>query len=235
MCTLPSSVIALPSRSPGECGECEHAGAGTTLAHAEISAYNRVRVPPGAVSRDESLSSGGVSTRRSGGVCAGVRRLGGSARARRSPTRPAPRPPSGPTGSDSTYGEGSRVSRRPVPSPGHHEVHRRAHEQDDRHPHPPAQAEHVVELDGVDPQRLDPAATGGVDHHVEREHPAVAELVAAVEVEQQGDAGEVPQRLVEERRVEGRAQPGSSCRSGQCRGRSPGPTAAWSVGRRAPG
>ena len=77
-------------------------------------------------------------------------------------------------------------------------------EQHDRGPHVEPQPEHVVHLDVVDAEVLDPAAAGGVEHDVERGDPAVAEAEAPVQPDQHGEGGQVPQALVEERRVEGR-------------------------------
>ena len=76
------------------------------------------------------------------------------------------------------------------------------HEQHDRGPHVEAQAQHVVHLDVVDAQVLDPAPPGGVEHDVERGDATVAQLEPAVEPDQQRERREVPQALVEERRVE---------------------------------
>jgi hypothetical protein len=85
----------------------------------------------------------------------------------------------------------------------HHEVHRRQAEQDDGGPDVEAQAEDVLVLHVVDPQHLDPAAAGGVGHHVQRHHPPVPEPEAAVGPQHEAEGAEVPQALVEERRLEG--------------------------------
>ncbi len=56
----------------------------------------------------------------------------------------------------------------------------------------------------VDAHGLDPAAAQGVEHHVQREDPAVGELEPPVEPDQQQRGADVPQRLVQEGRVERR-------------------------------
>jgi len=56
----------------------------------------------------------------------------------------------------------------------------------------------------VDPQRLDPGAADGVGGDVERERPAGAESVAALGPEHQTSDPQVPDRLVEKRRLVGR-------------------------------
>ena len=64
--------------------------------------------------------------------------------------------------------------------------------------------EDVLVLDVVDAQRLDPAAAGGVGHHVERDHPAVAELRNRRSAQiTKPNAPRSQMRLVEERRLEG--------------------------------
>ena len=221
------------ARGPrGKCGECEHAGAGTTLAHAEISAYMRVILHPVAVSRDEFLTQAAFEW--------DLPALHPAPRPP-CPRRLARHPPCGPSASVGGQPVPRRTARargcsadgadarppRSTPPP-------RTNRMIDIHT-PHRRPEHVVELDGVDPEALDPAASGGVDHHVDREHAPEAELEATVEVDQQRDArrGSTGPRRGTSGGTWSRS--GSSARSASARGRSPAPTAAWSGGRRAPG
>ena len=68
----------------------------------------------------------------------------------------------------------------------------------------PAERAELVGL--VDAQALDPEAPDAVAEHVDRQQLAAGPLVPLVEPEDQSDEAEVPQRLVEERRVERRAR-----------------------------
>jgi hypothetical protein len=90
----------------------------------------------------------------------------------------------------------------PTALAGPDEVRRGADEQHDRGPHVEAQAERVVQLDGVDAEHLDPTAAQGVAHHVQGQDTAGAEPVPAVEPDDDGEGEHVPDELAEERRVE---------------------------------
>ena len=75
-------------------------------------------------------------------------------------------------------------------------------EEDQRDPGVDAQAGDVVGR--VDPERLEVEAEAGVERDVEREERRRPEAEATVEDQQQPGGEEVPERLVEERRVERR-------------------------------
>ncbi len=77
-----------------------------------------------------------------------------------------------------------------------------ADDQGDRHPLVPPQAAQLV--GGVDAQALDPEPADAVAEHVHRQQTTAGRPVAPVDPQQQAAQGEVPQRLVEERRVERR-------------------------------
>src|SRR2546430_1970975 len=79
------------------------------------------------------------------------------------------------------------------------EVEQRAEEDRDRHPVVQAHTEEVVRV--VHPQRLDPEPADRVRHHVQRERPAPAEPVPAVQPPDQPGDADAPKRLVEERGV----------------------------------
>src|SRR5680860_54577 len=90
-----------------------------------------------------------------------------------------------------------------VPLGGPDEERDGSQEHDDRDPHVQPQAEHVACLHVVDAQMLDPSTPGRVARDIERERPTVAELEPAVGPDHQTGDAEVPDELVEERRVEG--------------------------------
>src|SRR5947209_19487149 len=130
----------------------------TSLAHAERSAYNSRWPPSASISWDRSLTrwtlSGDLRSARWFG------RLRGHVRVRPGVAR---------EGGPPTVGVHAGLAgvRRRVPPPDHDEVDERGHEEHDRHPLAPAQAEHVVELDRVDPEVLDPEPAQAVRHHVD--------------------------------------------------------------------
>src|SRR5262245_60820562 len=80
------------------------------------------------------------------------------------------------------------------------EVDQRAQEDRDRNPVVEAHAEEDVRVVGA--HRLDPEAPGRVTHHVKREGPALAQLELAVDKPDHDRDADVPDRLVEERRME---------------------------------
>ncbi len=77
-----------------------------------------------------------------------------------------------------------------MPALAHQEVGEGGDEEHDRGPHVEPQTEHVVELDGVDPEHLDPAASGGVEHHVQRTHPTEADPVALLQPQDDPEGGQ---------------------------------------------
>ena len=86
-----------------------------------------------------------------------------------------------------------------------HDVADQAEQEDEnRGPHVQAQPEHAVGL--IDAQDLDPHSPGGVDHeigpHESASHRPVAARQVAPEPDEEGGARRVPQRLVQEGRVE---------------------------------
>src|SRR4051794_2775749 len=154
----------------------------TSLAHAERSAYNRPSRRTASISWDSDLStwtlSGDFGSRRR------VDRLGGAIGAVAGVlTGGLISALTGALTGGVLLGRTAAVDvhaglpgvRGRVPDADHHEVRQRTDEQDDRHPLPPPEPEDVVELDGVDPQVLDPAPAQAVGHHVDREAPAEAE------------------------------------------------------------
>ncbi len=187
MCTLPSSSCATFTRS---CGVVERAG--TTLAHAESSAYHRGFPPRRRARRTGTCETAGLSSVRGDDVARRASQIGvpatvawRSTRRRDASDTPStsasgriatgavdvigdgsPRAVVGPArglvvGSSarpSTY-TGSRLPRPGWRRPADRRSRRAASdEQHDRGPDVEPQPEHVVELDGVDPQHLDPAA-----------------------------------------------------------------------------
>src|SRR6266542_3138519 len=79
------------------------------------------------------------------------------------------------------------------------EVRQRAGEDQDRGPDVQPQPEDPVRV--VHAQRLDPEAADGVRHRVQRERPPAAEPEPAVRPDDQAGDTDVPERLVQERRV----------------------------------
>ena len=111
---------------------------------------------------------------------------------------------------------------------------RASDEQHDRGPHVEPQAADVVELDVVDAQHLDPAAAERCRSSRRARRPGRGRAGSAGRAQITSAEGpEVPQELVEERRVEGGVR--RVARAAGVRGRSPGPRAGRWACRTAPG